>query len=172
MMGCARGTTLNDYGSGTGRPAQWFADQGADVLGIDLADNANETGVAVQIANLWDMPEVRSADFGFCTDVMEHIPPEHVDGVLAGIADKTRKAAYFRIALFHDGFSREFGGEPLHLTVESADWWFDRLRAHFASVERIAVTGGHVIAIGWQSMQPVRVKSKMEGSAAPERGDR
>ena len=97
-LGCRPGQSLNDYGSGPCRATAWFAARGLDVLGIDHAENACETDVPVMLACLWLMGPVRASDWGYCCDVLEHIPPQHVDGVLAGIAERTRIAAYFRIA--------------------------------------------------------------------------
>ena len=41
--------------------------------------------VPLLVANLWDIPIEMSADWGFCCDVMEHIPTERVDRVLGVI---------------------------------------------------------------------------------------
>jgi trans-aconitate methyltransferase len=98
-MGCATGETLNDYGCGTGRATKWFQDHGLEVLGIDHADNACEEDVPVLLDCLWDMTTmVPRSDYGFCCDVMEHIPPAQVDAVLDTIARLTKVCAWFRIA--------------------------------------------------------------------------
>lgn len=149
LMGCRARDTLNDYGSGTGRPAAWFAGRGMDVLGIDHADNANETAVPVEIACLWDMPQVRASDYGFCTDVMEHIPPEKVADVLAGIASKTRIACYFRIATYGDASGPAFGLGQLHLTVLPADWWVAKIAKYFRSVQ-VVESSMNAVVIGRQ----------------------
>lgn len=125
IMGCAPGESLNDYGSGTARATKWFQDEGLNVLGIDIASNAAETPVLVQEACLWDMDtaNVPPADYGFCCDVMEHIPPEKVRDVLRGIRDRTRNIAYFRIATRPDVMGPRLLGEPLHLTVWPSETW-------------------------------------------------
>lgn len=127
--------TLCDYGCGTGRAAKWLADHGLEVTGFDIAANAmlDYDGAFVQ-GCLWDMPEFGEFDYGFCTDVMEHLPTEHVDAAVAGIAKRTRKEVFFQIALFecHMG---DVIGEHLHLTVKPAQWWVELLGKHFTSVE-------------------------------------
>ena len=125
------GETLNDYGSGPARATAWFRDHGLDVLGVDHAENAAETDVPVLHRCLWDMGDVRVSDYAYCCDVMEHIPPQHVKAVLASIAARTRKAAYFRIATRPDVMGPRLIGEPLHLTVQDAAWWVDAVRAAF-----------------------------------------
>jgi len=64
-------------------------------------------------------------DYGYCTDVLEHIPPEDVDKVLLNICTAARRV-YFAISTVPDVMGA-LVGEPLHLTVESPFWWHDRL---------------------------------------------
>lgn len=141
-MGCLRGETLNDFGAGTGRAAKWFEDQGLTVRAIDFAANALEENVPSLTACLWELTEDDLygilADYGFCTDVMEHIPPEKVDDVLANIAKATRKFVWFRIATRRDVMGERLVGEPLHLTIKDGDWWTGKLQQHFdfVSLER------------------------------------
>lgn len=129
VMECAKlGRSLIDYGAGPGRATYHFQTMGLDVLAVDHAANALETEVPFRQACLWDMPgDLGPSDFAFCCDVMEHIPPEKVDAVLEGIARRTKVAAFFRIALHPDSMGARTIGEPLHLTVQPAEWWLDRL---------------------------------------------
>lgn len=138
VMGCREGDSLNDYGSGPARATKWFQDQGMSVLGIDIAPNAAETDVPIQIACLWDMGgDVPASDFAFCCDVMEHLPPDTVDLVIREIAGRTRRGAWFRIATRPDVMGPRLINEPLHLTVRDGDWWRAALRNHFGVVQTI-----------------------------------
>lgn len=132
------GSDLIDFGCGTGRPAQMFKNMGITVLGIDFAANCLDPDVDIHfmISNLWEIPTCVVSDYGFCTDVMEHIPPEKVDEVLHRIWNACEKACYFNIACFKDGFGR-LVGKPLHLTVQSPDWWKSKLEAHWEGVDVI-----------------------------------
>jgi hypothetical protein len=65
---------------------------------------------------------------------MEHIPPQRVDDVLANIRDCCRKGAFFQIATRKDVMGQLIG-QPLHLTVQSADWWAETLSRHWQSVD-------------------------------------
>lgn len=67
------------------------------------------------------------ADLVVCTDVMEHVEPQCLDDVLAHIASKARRGAYFAIALRLDSKKTLPDGRNPHLIVESAEWWRDRI---------------------------------------------
>lgn len=126
--------SLCDFGAGTGRASQWFADRGLEVVAFDIADNAiTEFDGMKVIGNLWDMPDFGRFDFGYCCDVMEHLPTEHVDAAIEGIARRVG-VCFFQIALFecHMG---DVIGEHLHLTVKPAAWWRAALAKHFNQVE-------------------------------------
>lgn len=122
-----------DFGCGTGRAAQKLQDKGFDVTGIDFASNCLDPHVHITfvVQNLWEPIEAK-ADYGYCTDVMEHIPTERVDDVLKYISDAA-PCVFFQIAMFNDSMGRLIG-EPLHLTVENTDWWNEKLGKHFTKV--------------------------------------
>ena len=48
------GDTLIDFGCGTGRAAQKFADMGLEVTGVDIAENALDEGVSIEAWNEGD----------------------------------------------------------------------------------------------------------------------
>lgn len=134
-LGMKPGETLCDYGAGTGRASQWLADHGLRVTAFDIAENAiTEFDGPKVIGTLWDMPAFGTFDYGFCCDVMEHIPPEHVSDCLKGIALRTARAAFFQIALFECHMGKDHGMH-LHLTVRPTVWWQSALARHFSRVE-------------------------------------
>jgi len=134
-LGMKPGDTLADFGCGTGRPAAAMQRMGAIVVGIDHAVNCLDPDVNINFlkCNLWDLPPDLKADFGYCTDVMEHIPTEKVDAVLAGIRRIVQKKAFFQIATFPDKMGKHIG-ETLHLTVQTPEWWEAKLSEHWGSV--------------------------------------
>lgn len=117
-----------DFGCGTGRGATRIAAlTGCEVLGLDFARNCLDEGVGIELRqhDLRDPISGPPADFGYCTDVMEHIAPEDVDRVITNIISAARKV-YFNISTVPDALG-VLVGEPLHLTVESPYWWHDKL---------------------------------------------
>jgi hypothetical protein len=71
---------------------------------------------------------------------MEHIPPEKVDDVLAGIAARVKIGAFFSIAFDEDNYGKLVGA-PLHLTLQPLEWWLETLGKHFSSVTAVGETG-------------------------------
>jgi predicted TPR repeat methyltransferase len=74
------------------------------------------------------------ADLVTCTDVMEHVEPEHIDAVLDDVASLARKAAFFVISLERGGRKLP-DGRYAHLSVHPAEWWMRKLEARFADIE-------------------------------------
>lgn len=138
QMGWTPPETIIDFGCGTGRASLALADLGFDVLGIDIAENALDQNVIDDgrikfiRCSLLDFSLVENYAAGFCTDVMEHIPTAHVDQVLANISHGVFRT-FFGIAHFPDAWH----GETLHLTVEPAEWWADKLAEHFGQVTKL-----------------------------------
>ena len=118
------GESIVDLGCGTGRAGAALAREGFNVF---LLDHVNAVDPVINLplilANLWELEKIASFHWFYCCDVMEHIPPEKVDAVLDNIAGMTTKGGFFQIALFPD----EWYGETLHLTVESREWWTQKL---------------------------------------------
>lgn len=70
------------------------------------------------------------ADIVVCTDVLEHVEPEHLDRVLDHIKALTRKAALIVVALRKAKKSLA-DGRNAHLIIESDQWWRDKIGARF-----------------------------------------
>lgn len=78
------------------------------------------------------LPTSLTAEYGFCTDVMEHIPPAEVDKVLINILQSAQHV-FFQISLTDDVCGALIG-EPLHLSVHDAAWWLAKFAALGAQV--------------------------------------
>lgn len=139
------GESVIDFGAGAGYASAALLDAGFRVLAVDIAANALAPPIAARVplllASLWDLPVALAADWGFCSDVMEHVPPDRVDDVLATIRRTTRRATYFSISLRPDGCGVLIG-EALHLTVQPLDWWTARLGRQWAAVRVLRHTPG------------------------------
>ena len=135
-----------DFGCGTGRGAQALRDMGMNVRAVDFAPNCLDPEVRVPFvqACLWDLPPMR-AKWGYCTDVMEHIPTEKVIDVLQGIRDRVQ-GCYFSIATGEDDLGH-IAGRKLHLTLMTAEQWAEVLGRYWTNLN-ITETEGcvHVAA--------------------------
>ena len=128
------GSTIRDYGAGTGRASLFLHDLGYEVNMVDIADNCLDAEVSEKIGDRLHLCDLSSrvllppTDYGYCVDVVEHIPTQDVDTVLENIFTHSRKV-FFQICLQDDHFGEELG-EDLHLTVKPYTWWRDKLKEH------------------------------------------
>ena len=112
-----------DFGCGTGRGGKKIADlTRCEVQLVDFAENCRDEGnnLPFTVADL-TKPIGISGNIGYCTDVMEHIPPEDVPDVIKNIMDCV-DSCYFKVALFDDSMGKLIG-HPLHLSVFPSEWW-------------------------------------------------
>lgn len=119
-----------DFGCGTGRASIKLAKAGLDVFLIDFADNCRDEEAQALPFLEWDLskPIPVSAPYGICADVMEHIPTDQVEAVIANIMVSAEKV-FFQIATRED----EFGAvihQTLHHTVQPHEWWAGVLGRH------------------------------------------
>jgi SAM-dependent methyltransferase len=133
----AQGAKVIDFGCGTGRGGAKLAQAGLQVTMIDFVRNCLDPAVK----EIVDGPDPKlyfikadlektipvTAEFGFCTDVMEHIPPDKVGVVLDNIL-KAAQHVWFSIAMFDDSCGGMIG-ETLHLSVHPFDWWKEQFEA-------------------------------------------
>jgi SAM-dependent methyltransferase len=140
-----KGTTIIDWGCGTGRAGLKLYEAGFDVTLVDFAKNCLDPDIA-ELAK--DNDRLRffqqdltkkcdlKAQFGFNTDVMEHIPEDDVDTVLGNILSCSEKV-FFQISTQPDGFGEHPEiDDDLHLTVHGYFWWLKKFLDHATVVLR------------------------------------
>lgn len=129
------GIEVLDLGCGTGKAAVALAHRGFYPVLIDFADNCRNPeaqSLPFVQADLSKPIPARSA-YGYCCDVMEHIPPEQVDAVLHNIAAAVNDC-FFRIETEPDVFGSLIG-QRLHLSVHDDAWWHAALTKFWPNVE-------------------------------------
>jgi hypothetical protein len=126
---------------------------------LDFAENALDPQVSealddnlkFQVADLTrPLPDDLKSHFGFCCDVLEHIPEEDIDTVLKNILGHS-KFVFFQISCVED----HFGNHPyikadneelhLHLTVQPYAWWLNKFAELGCVVHASWDRNGHVI---------------------------
>lgn len=116
-----------DFGCGTGRAALKIAASGCMVGLLDFTDNSRDEAARHLPFRKQDLtrPFHMLGDFGYCTDVMEHIPTHNVGLVLSNIM-RAAKVVFFQISTVPDNMGALIGHD-LHLTVKPHAWWLDVL---------------------------------------------
>lgn len=117
--------TILDYGAGEqtlANTAVWALPQ------------ARVTSYDPGIPAISKPPTATKFDIVVCTDVLEHVEPQFVEQTLAALRLLTGHAAHLCIActpaktILPDG-------RNAHLTVESPEWWLDRIRPLWNEIE-------------------------------------
>lgn len=137
------GERLIDWGCGSGIPAAEFARRGMKVTGFDIADNClnDDVSIPLVVGTLWNPPAHLWADYGFCTDVLEHVPTEHVRACLAIIAERCPKGSFLQVDTVPDLSGPKMRPPTtLHLTVWSRECWEGVIREYWPNVDVIQGT--------------------------------
>lgn len=123
-----RGTII-DFGCGTGRAGLRLHERGYPVMLIDFADNCRDEAAKTLPFLCCDLtkPIPMFAWYGFCTDVMEHIPTDDVSTVLNNIM-VAAPTVFFQISTIPDDLGVLIG-QQLHLTVKPHQWWLDLFKS-------------------------------------------
>lgn len=119
-----------DFGCGTGRGGKAIhALTGWDVCLVDFAPNCLDEDVSLPFVTAdLSQPMTVRGDVGYCTDVMEHIPPEQVAQVIENVMSCVGRA-FFQISLVPDSMGALIGA-PLHLSVFPASWWAQKFAGY------------------------------------------
>lgn len=131
------GDEVIDFGCGTGRAAMLMAVlRGVKVTMVDFVGNCLDEDVRNALTTQkhllkfmqldLEQPLPIAAKYGFCSDVMEHIPEDKVGIVMANILQAAQHV-FFQISLIEDKCG-ELIGEQLHMTVKPFEWWMKLFR--------------------------------------------
>jgi hypothetical protein len=167
----ARGAEVIDFGCGTGRGAVHLAVLGdLRVTMVDFVNNCLDPDVVAALATQPAFRFVKAdlergplphAAYGYCTDVLEHIPPDKVELVLNNILTAAQHV-FFSISTEPDQLGRLIG-EPLHLTVQPYGWWLEHFRrrnCHIHWTKQLPDTALFYVT-GWSSAQAIQHEAKL-----------
>jgi len=183
------GTTIIDWGSGTGRGARKLYEDGPDldVTMVDFAFNAMDPEVKELTKNNDRFrfiekditePSGLQSEYGFCTDVLEHLREEDIPKALANILYSSKKC-FFVISTSHDIFSDVMElDDDLHLCVHDYHWWLKQFADQCVVVNHsqdlhgavlFYVTGWGTNALNWEggyvNTEVDKVKENMTSNA-------
>lgn len=129
------GVRVMDFGCGTARAAVELAKRGYQPVLIDFAFNCRDEEARDLPFVLQDLTEpiVTWAAWGYCCDVMEHIPTNDVNKVLWNISTAADNC-FFKIETTPDNMGALIG-QTLHLSVYPDAWWLEKLRQYWPDVE-------------------------------------
>lgn len=129
---CPDAREVIDFGCGTGRAGLALRNAGLSVRLVDFAPNCRDEAARMLPFLQHDLtqPLPIRASHGFCTDVMEHIPPGDVAAVLRNVTEAAR-TVFFQISTVPDAMGVLIGHD-LHLTVRPHAWWLEQLSRYGA----------------------------------------
>ena len=129
-----------DYGCGTGRGSLKLRQlTSCEIVQVDFAENCRDGNskdfIFIQCDMTKEIPV--TGNYGFCTDVMEHIETDKVENVIRNIVNSSPEV-FFQISTIPDEMGALIG-QPLHLTVRPHEWWketFNKLGYEVAYEEK------------------------------------
>jgi hypothetical protein len=130
LSGIDAGQSVIDFGCGTGRGGKRIRDlTGASVMLVDFAENCLDQNIDLPF-RLHDLTQPLNlhSEYGFCTDVLEHIPTDDVPKVLDTLFGSCMNV-FLQISLVDDVMGALIN-EPLHLTVKPYGWWVETLKKY------------------------------------------
>lgn len=139
----APGASVLDAGCGAGAGMAALDARGFRVFGCDVTLEAlpESRWAQAATANLWRARDLSAVaylarvsvaipgerfDWGYCCDVLEHLPPAFTMLVVQNLL-QTCDRLFLAVCLVEDGFG-VWVGQPLHLTVQPFMAWRDQLR--------------------------------------------
>lgn len=149
------GGSIIDIGCGQGQSVLEFQARGLTAWGLDITSTALDPTIdrARFIETpLWDpnWPKQGPWNFGFCCDVLEHIPPEYAMLTVDRILDACG-IAWLQIANGPDNFGPKLLGESLHLTVQPFKWWLLRIATLGEVIDARDLCGASVFVVSRKS---------------------
>lgn len=87
-----------------------------------------------------------AADLVVCTDVLEHVEPEHIEDVLAHIRSLTQ-LVFFAVIGMEPAMKKLGDGRNAHILLRSRDWWLDMLGKHKFAIDDVTEKGARNLIV-------------------------
>ena len=133
-LGTQRHGHVLDAGTGSGKGALALAAAGFRVTCCDVTDAGlvpAARALPFRTACLWHNLRAilpgHSVDWAYCTDVLEHVPPQFTMLACEQMLRVSRRGLFLSVSLVPDNFG-VWVGKSLHQTVQPFTWWRDSLR--------------------------------------------
>jgi len=123
------GYTLLDIGCGAGLAGLELSNRGLNVQWLDIIADVlhpsidRKQFIQAPVWSSWSTRRSTGWDYGYCVDVMEHLPTEYVALSLFRIVSACR-TSWITVSFLPDNLGQLIG-QKLHLTVRSFEWWRD-----------------------------------------------
>lgn len=138
-IGCGTGLAGLEFQKRTTMKAHW----------VDITDAALDPAVPrsrFKQTPIWQWQPGRTYHYGFCCDVMEHIPPEYVMLSIDRMVQNC-DLVWLAICNMEDKMGIHIG-EHLHLTVQPFNWWLVRLATVAKIYEGRDLCGNSMFVVG------------------------
>lgn len=147
----AAGASIIDVGCGAGAASELLHQKGFRVAGFDLTDTAwKNHPLPILTGSVWHGIPIgvisdNVFDYGYCCDMMEHIPTQFVALTIYQILQACHHA-FFSVSFQEDNFGN-YIREPLHHTVKPFTWWRDTFREVGTVLEARDIMGDGVFYV-------------------------
>lgn len=119
--------TLLDYGCGKAKCWKEF--------NLKSQFNLDRLGLYDPGVSLYSTLTNEIYDLVICIDVLEHVPKQHVDTVLAQIMERASKVVFLTIST-RPASKKLIDGSNAHATIEPKEWWLEKLKKY----EKLIIT--------------------------------
>lgn len=145
--------TVLDFGCGNGYAVMRMREEGEEWLGLEFSETAFQKylhGPPFYVGTT-DQFEDRQFDMVYSTEVLEHIPEDVTDEVIAGICRVAAKYLFLTISLRPSSDNNRY-----HCTLRPRAWWEAKFTAHGFQVDRPVIDLYQKVT--WKSTRQILAK--------------
>ena len=122
-----------DFGCGCGQRVHWFRMNSVNAIGVDKAEEAQEHAAGLSKGKINLKIPIKSYDFIFSVDVLEHIEDKELKNILSLLSKLSHQALY-GITFVDD---KNFSKDPTHINGKTKREWADLLAKYYRYVSPV-----------------------------------